>query len=248
MKSRDYVEAMNNLKTPNGMQNRIYARVLQKKYVKGNKIMLKKKIFAITAAAVVALGSIGYAVGSAVTSWYSSSSADAEYKTLPTAEQCVKDCGYEPLLIDEFENGYKFKDGSIVKNRMEDDAGSAIENFKSFDFRYAKNGDEVYFTQKKYTSQTDEPGSVTATADGTDIYYYSYKNKVVPPDYKLTKEDQEAEKNGELVFSYGSDKVEINVVSSVSWDVGDMHYTLMQIDGKLSEKELADMALEALKK
>ena len=70
----------------------------------------------------------------------------------------------------------------------------------------------------------------------------------MPPDYKLTKEDKEAEKNGELVFSYGSDKVEINVVSSVSWNVGDMHYTLMQIDGELSEKELADMALETLKK
>lgn len=246
MKSSDYITAMKNLKTPDGMQNRIYSKVLQKKCIKGNKIMLKRKIPAITAAVVVALSGIGYAVGNAVSTWYAGSSGEAEYKTLPTAEQCVKDCGYEPVLIKEFKNGYKFKDGSIVKNRLEDDAGAAVEKFNSFDFRYVKNGDTVYFSQEKYTSPTNSEGAVIASENGTDIYYYGYKNKVVPPDYKLTDEDRKAEENGELIFSYGSDKVGISDVNSVSWHVGDIHYMLMQIDGKLSEKELVDMAREAL--
>lgn len=75
-----------------------------------------------------------------------------------------------------------------------------------------------------------------------------YTNKLVPPDYKLTDEDKKAKENGELVFSYGSDKVEIIEVQSAVWTEDGVHYLLMQMDGKLSADELADMAAEAIEK
>ncbi len=64
----------------------------------------------------------------------------------------------------------------------------------------------------------------------------------------MTDEDKKAEDSGELVFSYGSSEVEIIEVQSVSWTTDDMHYELMQIDGKLSTDELADMAAEIIQK
>ena len=71
--------------------------------------------------------------------------------------------------------------------------------------------------------QLDQYGEVVANVDGVDVYYHSYTNKLVPPDYKMTDEDKKAEENGELVFSYGSSEVEIKEVQSVSWKKDGMY-------------------------
>ena len=89
---------------------------------------------------------------------------------------------------------------------------------------------------------------MVATVDGVDVYYHSYTNKVVPPDYKLTEEDKKAEESGELVFSYGSSEVEIIEVQSVSWKKDGIYYQLLQIDGNLTADELTEMASEVIKK
>ena len=91
-------------------------------------------------------------------------------------------------------------------------------------------------------------GDAVDTIDGVDILYHSYTNKIVPSDYRMTDEDKKAEANGELVFSYGSSKVEIKEVQSVLWSEDGIHYSLMQIDGKLSANELAEMAKEIIER
>lgn len=208
----------------------------------------KKKITSIAFVAVLMLGITAPATSGIVKMRCGSSSSKPDYVTLPTHEQVVKDIGYDVILVDSFENGYTFENGSIVKNDFSDENGKSLEKFKSVDFRYDKNGDRIYFSQEKYNSETKKDGEVIATKNGCDIYYYSYKNKLVPPDYKLTSDDKKAKENGELVFSYGSDKVEINEVQSVSWQKDGIHYLIMQIDGKLSKEELTDMAKEILEK
>lgn len=91
-------------------------------------------------------------------------------------------------------------------------------------------------------------GNVIKTADGTDIYYYSYTNKIVPADYKMTDEDKKAEADGELIFSSGSSDIQISEVQSVTWVKGNIQYQLMQMDGALSRDELAEMAEEVISK
>ena len=131
---------------------------------------------------------------------------------------------------------------------MRDDNGNSVEKFKSVDFRYTKNDDTVYFSQDKYNSEIENTGDVIATEKGIDIYYYSYMNKCVAGNYKLTEEEKKAEENGEIVFSYGVEKDDIVKVQSVSWVKDGIHYELMQMDGKLSANELAEMAIEAIGK
>lgn len=215
---------------------------------KSNTMKSKKKIPLIAIAAALALGITVFAVTENISNWYSSSRSAPEYKALPTERQCMKDIGYTPTLIDTFENGYSFNDGSIVNNNLTDENNNSVEKFKSVMFRYEKDGDEVLFSQDKYNSIIEQSGEIVAAVDGIDVYYFNYTNKLVPPDYKLTDEDKKAEANGELVFSYGSSEVEINEVQSVSWTVDDMHYELMQSNGKLSANELADMAAEVITK
>ena len=206
----------------------------------------KKKISLIAIAATLALGITAFAASGIVTTWFSSSSSIPKYKSLPSAEQVKSDIGYEPVLIDTFENGYSFKDGSVINNNLADENGNSVEKFKSVSFRYEKDGDRVIFSQDKFNSEMYTEGEVIATVSGTDIYYFSYTNKIVPPDYKMTDEDKKAEENGELVFSYGSSKVEISEVQSVNWINNGIQYQLLQIDGKLSGKELVDMAAEVI--
>lgn len=246
MKSSDYIEAIAKMTLPDGAEERIIKKIQRSKE---RKYMSKKKIMAIAAAAVVACGAAVYAASNGIiTSWYSSSGSAPEFKTLPTEEKCVKDCGFVPILIDEFSNGYSFKAGHIVKNELRDDSDKTAEKFNSFSFTYEKDGEKIYFDQDKYESETATEGDVANNVNGTDIYYYSYVNKFVPADYKLTDEDKKAEANGELVFSYGSDKVEIVTISSAIWKNDNIHYSLMQMGGDLTKEQLVDMAKEAIEK
>ena len=207
----------------------------------------KMRTVLIAAIAVMALSISAFAASGVITMWNSHSWAKAEYDTLPTVEQTIKDVGYAAKLIEEFSNGYAFQEGSIVDNDLVDEGGHSAESFKSLTFTYAKDGDEVWFSQDKYESDLGEAsGDVAATVDGIDVMYFSYNNKLVPPDYELTDEDKAAEEDGVLVFSYGSDDVTTQVVQCVFWQEGDVHYTLTQMDGALSAEELVAMAAEAI--
>lgn len=206
----------------------------------------KKKIALIAAATVCVLGITAFAASGIITSWNSSSSGIPDYKSLPSAEQCIEDIGYVPVLIDTFENGYKFNNGSLVNNNLKDENGNSVEKFKSVMFRYEKDGDRVVFSQDKFDSAIERYGEIVATIDDVDIYYSSYTNKLVPPDYELTEEDKLAEESGELVFSYGSQEVEIHKVQSVNWVKDGVWYDLMQMDGKLSQEQLIEMATEII--
>lgn len=208
----------------------------------------KKKISVIAAAATLILGITVFAANGIVSDWFSSSSSAPDYKSLPTAEQVKKDIGYEPVLIDEFKNGYVFNDGNIVNNNLTDEDGNSVEKFKSVSFDYEKDGDEVVFAQDKFNSKPELAGNVVKTVKNTDIYYFGYTNKSVPADYKLTDADKKAESNGELIFSYGSPEVKVQKVQSVTWVKDGMQYQLLQIDGKLSADELVKMAEEVLNK
>lgn len=208
----------------------------------------KKKIVLIAAAVTLVIGITVFAASGIISQWFSSSSSIPDYKTLPTAEQVEKDIGYEAALMDEFKNGYKFDNGSIVNNSLKDENGNTAEKFKSVTFRYEKDGDKVIFSQDKFNSTVEASGELIKTIEGIDIYYEKYTNKFVPADYKMTAEDKKAEESGELVFSYGTDEVEIIEVQSVSWKKDSIHYHLMQLDGKLSVDELIEMAKEVIEK
>ncbi|UKI35294.1 MAG: hypothetical protein L6V93_13995 [Clostridiales bacterium] len=103
-----------------------------------------------------------------------------------------KDIGYKPVLIESFENGYTFKNGNVINNNLTDENGKSVEKFKSVSFDYEKNGDIVIFAQDKFNSEAELQGNVAETVNGVDIYYYSFANKTVPGDYKLTDADKKS--------------------------------------------------------
>ena len=233
----------------NAVKRRVNAK-LESAYTERKSVTMKskKRISFIAIAATLALGITVFAVNGVVSTWSSSSSSAPDYTSLPTEQQVMKDIGYETVLIDSFENGYTFKDGNVVNNNFKDENGGSVEKFKSVSFDYEKDGDKVIFSQDKFNSEMSMAGDVIKSVNGTDIYYYSYTNKVVPSDYKLTDEDKKAEENGELVFTYGSSEIEIKQVQHVSWVKDGILCQLLQIDGRLSSDGLVKMAEEILNK
>lgn len=208
-----------------------------------------KRVAIVIAAAVLALalgvGALAYS--GIITSWSGFSNPADAYASLPTAQQAVRDGGYMPVLIERFENGYAFESGLVMDNSLEETVGGpAVERFKSFEFTYGKDGDSVMFSQMRYESELGYAGETVETVDGTGIRYYSYLQRFVAADYQLTPEEQAEADAGNIVFSYGIEDPEVHVVQCVTWDDGDMHYALTQIDGALSPEALVEMAAEVI--
>ena len=208
----------------------------------------KKKILPLLIAATLTIGVTAVAATGKISMWTSSSASRAAYTSLPTSEQVTKDIGYRPVLIDTFENGYCFKEGNIRKNSFKDGNANVIENFKSVSFDYQKNGDIVSFKQQKFNSKLTPSGDIIATVNETNLYYVHYINKVVSDDYELTEQDKKDQSSGKVVFSYddSASQIEVSQVQSVNWNKDGIQYALLQIDGKLSAGELADMAREVI--
>lgn len=248
MKEHELQQALDNIQISLEEQQRILFKVKNYNNKRGCYKMSKKKICLVAAAATMVLGITVFAASGVIKSWNSSSSSIPDYNSLPTAEECMQDAGFSPVLIQSFENGYEFDNGSIVKNDLRDESDKSVEKFKSLYFRYEKNNDEVTLTSQKYVSEMDITGENAATVGNIPLYYSSYTNKAVPANYKLTEEDKKAEENGEFIFSYGANEVTVSKVQNLFWEEDGIKYDLMQIDGSLTKEELIDMAEELINK
>lgn len=204
-----------------------------------------KRIAFIALAAALLLGTTAFAAGGYVGGWFSGTIE--KFESMPDEAKLSCELGYTSICIPEFENGYAFKAGSIDNNEVFDPDLGLVDNFKSATFVYEKDGDSVYFTQTK-SDRIAALGEILENHKGIDIYFYSYINKVVPADYQLTMADKAAEESGEVIFSYGSDKIITMEVTDVQWAENGITYNLTQMGGKLSADDMANMAKEIINK
>ena len=204
-----------------------------------------RKLAAIVAiAALLALAGTALAAGGDWRGWLSFPAE--KYDSMPSGNKLENEIDYAAVLIESFENGYDFKHGYTVDNEIIDDIGDVKDNFKSVMFEYEKDGDIVYFSQEKTEAEIDVKGEQVDSISGTDVYYYSYVNKIVPEDYELSEEEKSARESGEIIFSWGSDEVKLTEVRSLQWEKNGINYMLLQIGGLLDCEELVGMARQIL--
>ena len=218
---------------------------------KGSRIMKFKtrKTLAvlIAAAALLALSVTAFAFSGVINMVNGYSASKPEYLSLPDAQTCLKDAGYVPTLLESFENGYVFQDGSLVHQELVGDGNTVVERYESFDFTYAMDGETVELVQGKYQSDTGTGvNSTRIELDDTDLWYSSSVYKTVPLDYEPTAEELEAAGTLSFGFSDISTSVEEHTVQTLYWQIDDMHYVLYQMDGSLTVDDLTGMAEEIL--
>ena len=248
MREKELKNALNRIEISEEMQKRILQKSKNANCRKGEFYMKSKKRFALIAVAATFILCITvFASSGIITSMIAGSSAEPEYTSLPTSQQMIKDVGYSSTLIETFENGYTFHDGSIVKNAFKDISNNTVEKFKSLALRYEKGENKVDLSIQKFNSEIPETNAPVAKNGDIDIYASSFINKIVPEDYVKTDEELAAESRGELMFANdGEDHIVENNYISVSWQDDGIHYNLMQRNGELSVDELIKMANEII--
>lgn len=207
-------------------------------YKKGS---FKKRVI-IAIAATFVLGTTAFAAGK-IFSIASHSSNIPTYTTMPSAKQVNDDFGFNPKLVDKFDNGYTFENGYTSNNEGFDEQGNSVGKTKSLSFSYAKGDDKVgLYMEDKMLGERSKQEVVIDTYNNIDLYCYSYANKCVAGDYKMTEQDKKDEASGKYVFSFGVEKAEVSQVQHLSWEQNGIYYSFTAIDSNLSQDELVEMA------
>ncbi|NMM61771.1 signal peptide protein [Clostridium sp. P21] len=206
---------------------------------------IRKKIIGALVATMV-VGTTVFAAGK-VTSITSHSSNIPTYTTIPTVQQVKKDFECNPKLVNKFDNGYTFVNGYIGDNKGTDDKGNFAGKTKSLDFDYAKGNDKLSLDMENgRLGERSKKETVAANYKGIDLYYYSYTNKFVPANYKMTEQDKKDKASGKYVFSFGSDKEKMSQVQGLNWMEDGVYYSFLGIDSNISKDELVKMAQQVI--
>lgn len=208
----------------------------------------------IIAAAVLVLGAGAFASSGRITFVTGSSSSRPDYTNLPPSEQLEENIGFAPKLIEEFSNGYTFDNASKLNNEIvtyEDDKKIAVANengnskYSSISSRYT-NGDDYIILSAQLSGYDDSTSEEREIYNGISLKYTSYTGKFVPPNYEKTEQDLKDEADGKIIFSYGSDDVEIIEIQGVSWIQDGISYNITAMDSPLDADGLTDMAKELI--
>lgn len=248
MRKNDYIKTIQDMHMPDDMRVRIAQRMAQENGHKEVPISMfkhkKKRMAAAIIAATVVVGGSAFAFGgTAISRIFASSSASADYTSLPSEQQCQQDAGFTPALLQSFDNGFVFKDGVIVHNQEQNEDGQTVNKYASLEFDYQKGDETVSLMQNSGTSQ-EETGNCVAQKDGVSYYETTRTEKYVSDSYQMTEQDRKEEASGQVEFNVGqSDNgVETEQYHGINWTVGGVHYTLYQMNGSLTSAQMLEMA------
>lgn len=248
MRKNDYIKTIQDIHMPDDMRARIAHRMAQENGHKEVPISMfkhkKKRMAAAVIAATVVVGGSAFAFGgTAISQIIARCSASADYTSLPSAQQCQRDAGFTPALLQSFDNGFAFKDGVIVHNQEQNEDGQTVNKYASLEFDYQKGDETVSLMQNSGTSQ-EETGNCVAQKDGVSYYETTKTEKYVSDSYQMTEQDRKEEESGQVEFNVGqSDNgVETEQYHGINWTVGGVHYTLYQMNGSLTTAQMLEMA------
>lgn len=209
---------------------------------------IKLRRIAVLAAAVVMLLSVTVIAANIILGGRGGHSSNIpSYDSVPSRETLLHDTGIAPAVLESFSSGYVFDSGYITYNEDFDTEGATVEEYKGLQFSYTKNGDEISFFIDAAAAGIQADGmDVTEDYKGSELFCYSYTNKLVPPDYRPTEEDRQAEQNGDIVISYGSTSVEYSRVQGVKWEYAGLNYELAAVNADISKDELLQIVHEMI--
>lgn len=196
---------------------------------------------AIALAAVFAVVVTGAVAATSMAGLYGHSWADQKLSYAETVQKAGV------ALPERFANGFIFAHGNEVQWESRGDAGDTEGAWTEIDSNYEKNGVRLSLNVGPVQKAVQNaPAQQTLDAGGVTFGYSSYQNLLVPADYELTEAQKQAERDGEIVVSYGTDIVEQQLVQSVAWQNDGKQYNLLGFDTGLSADEMLAMAAETV--
>ena len=248
MRKNDYIKTIRAMHMPDDMRARIAQRMAQENEHKEVSISMfkhtKRMAAAVIAATVVVGGSAFAFGGTAISQIIATCSASADYTSLPSAQQCQRDAGFTPALLQSFDNGFAFKDGVIVHNQEQNEDGQTVNKYASLEFDYQKGGETVSLMQDSGAAHEKETGRCAAQKDGVSYYETTKTEKYVSDSYQMTEQDRKEEASGQVEFNVGQSDNGVETVQyhGINWTAGGVHYNLYQMNGSLTTAQMLEMA------
>lgn len=248
MRENDYIKTMQKIHMPDDMRTRVLHRMAQENTKEVPISMFKhkkKRMAAAVIAATVVVGGSAFAFGgTAISQIIATCSASADYTSLPSAQQCQRDAGFTPALLQSFDNGFAFKDGVIVHNQEQNEDGQTVNKYASLEFDYQKGGETVSLMQDSGAAQEKETGRCAAQKDGVSYYETTKTEKYVSDSYQMTEQDRKEEASGQVEFNVGPSDNGVETVQyhGINWTAGGVHYNLYQMNGSLTTAQMLEMA------
>lgn len=245
-------EAGENIETDEWLMTRIKADIAQEKRQGERTTMKRKHMKWIAVGAMLLMTSTAAYAVSNLTDITSHVYHDQDMTTPPSVTGLNEKVGYAPQYVEEFANGWTFKNASVVENSGEDQASAETQSWKSVDFNYKNSS-----ARKDWLtlSTTNVPGTEPFSGEKIEIdsqqgtieaVYFEQRFKFVPPNYELTEADKAAEANGSLAISYGSDKIEEEPMKNLCWQKDGIDYQLVTNSATLDRDEMLTMAEEII--
>ena len=215
------------------------------------KSMQKSKKIITAAVAIVALSCTTAIASSGVFGITSHNLLGSEATTVQAAQQEAADkLGFAPALPDSLCDSFQFKESGVSEMQATDEDGNGVgAYYYMLDAVYKNqaNGEKLDFFVDEYPWDAAEVTDATTKLCGdTTVYYTSYVQKMVPPSYQATAEDEALMAAGGFNLAYGSDKVEEKVVQQICWQADGVKYSIMGYDVSLSADDFFAMAEDML--
>ncbi|MGN0711914.1 MAG: hypothetical protein ACI4LO_09135 [Anaerovoracaceae bacterium] len=180
---------------------------------------------------------------------YHSHSTNDTFMSFPSEKEVKRAGGFVPKYIEEFSNGYVFERGGVGETVADGEDGRAVMTVKEINFSYKNGKSLVDLTVSEQPFPDEESGGEkVALVNGIEGEYYSDMYKFLPSDYEMTEQDKADEASGKYIFSYGTEKVEIQHVQQIKWEDDGMVYALINFDDGVDKDGLAQMAGEVIGK
>ena len=151
-----------------------------------------------------------------------------DFRFLPAYERQV---GFPVSAVEEFSNGYRFRELSLVHSSPVDAEGNALAENLGLNLRYEKaDAPDLYLAVEPAALSNEEnapPATETREIGGVTVRYHYSVYMAVPADYRPTPEEEARVASGELQIGYGSDAVQVNPFADIGFVSGDVRYTLL---------------------
>lgn len=176
------------------------------------------------------------------------------FDKFPTAKQVEKAVNYVPDYVENFSNGFYFKNASINNTAALDADDNKVNESKGINFFYTRDNAQknqmltlnTNFEGPGMTGGLGQNEEVIKEAD-LDLIYSQVTLKVVPESYTPTEEENKLMEQGKLWVSSGADEIETSNLQYVRWTRDGIIYNLTDNGYNLEKDEILGMAKEVLK-
>ena len=201
----------------------------------------------LIAALIAVLFSVtAYAAGGNLGGIVTSRKPGRAWKSLDALPKAERMLGRDLVVPEHFTCGFVFENMYVSYSDVVDGEGAVVETYPEFYAHYSREEEQLHLNVRAGTVQISGPGWTEREQDGVTLYCYNCIFKAVPEDYQETEEDRALKETGELMLSWGSDRIETYAMGFVNFELDGSAYVLFSYDG-LAMDELCAMAGEIIR-